>query len=363
TLRICQDDCRITYLEFEYVKGGRSETRHHGVKGETLSELDPCIWIFLQHNLLVCCSLIDFPNEYIQSVEATNDKPKLFRNTVITSIKLETSKGRTSIFGYEVGKKFMLVKTGYSLVGFHGKEGEAIDALGAYFENVLTSPTPTASIPGIVDTWDDGDYDCVKKIQIGLYDEGVSFLKFEYIKGNELVSGDGHGKMTSLGAKEFVLEDGEYLTAVEVSYIAMAGTRYPKVASLRFKTNKRESALFGMDADGSWTASDRFSGCGWVWMDSREDIQLMGTRNFTRCESALHSEVEALRWAMENMLQHSPCQSFGTDCKELIAMINEPQEWPRFATELEKIETLQICFPDFKITHVPRVRSQLPDFV
>ncbi|XP_013594588.1 PREDICTED: uncharacterized protein LOC106302674 [Brassica oleracea var. oleracea] len=49
--------------------------------------------------------------------------------------------------------------------------------------------------------------------------------------------------------------------------------------------------------DGSWTASDRFSGCGWVWMDSGENIQLMGTRNFTRYESPLHSEVEALRWA------------------------------------------------------------------
>ena len=46
--------------------------------------------------------------------------------------------------------------------------------------------------------------------------------------------------------------------------------------------------------DGSWTASIRFSGCGWVWMDSGENIQLMGTRNITRCESALHSEVEAL---------------------------------------------------------------------
>ncbi|XP_013594674.1 PREDICTED: uncharacterized protein LOC106302788 [Brassica oleracea var. oleracea] len=33
--------------------------------------------------------------------------------------------------------------------------------------------------------------------------------------------------------------------------------------------------------DGSWTASDRFSGCGWVWIDSAEDVQLMGTRNFT----------------------------------------------------------------------------------
>jgi len=115
--------------------------------------------------------------------------------------------------------------------------------------------------------------------------------------------------------------------------------------------------------DGSWTASDSFSGCGWAWMDSGENIQLMGTRNFTRCESALHSEIEALRWAMENMLQRSPCQSFGTDCKELIAMINEPQKWPRFATELEKIETLQICFPNFKIIHVPRVRNQFSDFL
>ena len=77
--------------------------------------------------------------------------------------------------------------------------------------------------------------------------------------------------------------------------------------------------------DGSWTSSAHFSGYGWVWMDSVGNIQLMGTRNFTRRESALHSEVEALRWAMENMLQHSKCQSFGTDCKELIAMIKDPQ--------------------------------------
>ncbi|XP_048622593.1 uncharacterized protein LOC106430409 [Brassica napus] len=103
--------------------------------------------------------------------------------------------------------------------------------------------------------------------------------------------------------------------------------------------------------DGSWMSSANFSGCGWAWMDGSGNAQLMGTRNFPRRESALHSEVEALRWAMENMLQHSNCQSFGTDCKELIAMVREPQAWPSFATELERIETLQICFPDFKIVH------------
>ncbi|KAF3488641.1 hypothetical protein F2Q69_00053084 [Brassica cretica] len=93
------------------------------------------------------------------------------------------------------------------------------------------------------------------------------------------------------------------------------------------------------------------------------NIRLMGTRNFTRRESALHSEVEALRWAMENMLQHSTYKSFGTDCNELIAMIKEPHAWPSFATKLEKIETLQICFPDFNIIYVPRARNQISDFL
>nr|VDD54831.1 unnamed protein product [Brassica oleracea] len=50
--------------------------------------------------------------------------------------------------------------------------------------------------------------------------------------------------------------------------------------------------------DGSWTSVAQFSGCGWVWMDSGGNIQLMGTRNITRRESSLHSELEALRWAM-----------------------------------------------------------------
>ncbi|KAF3536715.1 hypothetical protein F2Q69_00023547 [Brassica cretica] len=114
--------------------------------------------------------------------------------------------------------------------------------------------------------------------------------------------------------------------------------------------------------DGSWTSAAHFSGCGWVWMDSGGNIQLMGTRNITRRESALHSELKALRWAMENMLQHLTCQSFGTDCKDLIVMIKEPHAWPSFATELERIEKLQICFPDFSITHTTSSLSNRMNF-
>ncbi|KAF3606503.1 hypothetical protein DY000_02049953 [Brassica cretica] len=115
--------------------------------------------------------------------------------------------------------------------------------------------------------------------------------------------------------------------------------------------------------DGSWTSTSQFSGCGWAWMDSLGEAQLMGTRNYIRRESSLHSELEALRWAMESMLQYSTCQSFGTDCKDLIAMIKEPRDWPSFVTELERIETLQICFPDFKITHIPREQNRTSDFL
>ena len=86
--------------------------------------------------------------------------------------------------------------------------------------------------------------------------------------------------------------------------------------------------------DSSRTSTTQFSGMGWVWKDTLGKIQLMGSKNLRRRETALHSELEALKWAMESMLQHSTCQRFGTDCKDLIAMIEQPQDWPNFSTEL-----------------------------
>ena len=113
--------------------------------------------------------------------------------------------------------------------------------------------------------------------------------------------------------------------------------------------------------DGSWTSTDQFSGIGWFWKDNTGKIQLMGTRNLRRWETALHSEPEALKWALECMLQHSNCQNFVTDCKDLIAMINDPQAWPNFSTELEVIQLILMCYSDFKITYVPRAQNEIAD--
>lgn len=113
--------------------------------------------------------------------------------------------------------------------------------------------------------------------------------------------------------------------------------------------------------DGLWTSGAQFSRCGWIWMNSMGKVQLMGTRNFICRESALHSKLEALRWAIENMIQYSTYHSFETNCKDLTAMIKEPETWPNFATKLERMEILQICFINFKITHIPRALNQIVD--
>ena len=94
-------------------------------------------------------------------------------------------------------------------------------------------------------------------------------------------------------------------------------------------------------------------GFGWITLERFNlwDAKLKKAREYFTL--ILHSLVEALRLVMESMLQHLSCQSFETDCKDLIAKLKEPQDWPSFAIWLKAIKTLQICFPDFKIYHIP----------
>ena len=115
--------------------------------------------------------------------------------------------------------------------------------------------------------------------------------------------------------------------------------------------------------DGSWTSSAHFSGCGWVWMDSAGNIQLMGTRNFTRRESALHLEVGALPWAMENMLQHSTCQSFGTYCKELIAMIKDPTCLAKICNGIGEDRDVTDMLSRLQHHSCSTARNQISDFL
>jgi len=54
-----------------------------------------------------------------------------------------------------------------------------------------------------------------------------------------------------------VLEDGEYLTAIDGYYDKIFGVETPMIICLQFKTNKRESTPFGMDSGEKFSLGEK----------------------------------------------------------------------------------------------------------
>ncbi|KAG7625467.1 putative jacalin-like lectin domain-containing protein [Arabidopsis thaliana] len=194
-------------------------------------------------------------DDYIVAVQVTYDNVFGQDSDIITSITFNTFKGKTSPpYGLETQKKFVLKdKNGGKLVGFHGRAGEALYALGAYFATTTTPVTPAKKLSAIGGdegtAWDDGAYDGVKKVYVGQGQDGISAVKFEYNKGAENIVGGEHGKPTLLGFEEFEIDyPSEYITAVEGTYDKIFGSDGLIITMLRFKTNKQTSTPFGLEA-------------------------------------------------------------------------------------------------------------------
>ncbi|KAL9291617.1 putative jacalin-like lectin domain-containing protein [Arabidopsis thaliana] len=194
-------------------------------------------------------------DDYIVAVQVTYDKIFGYDSDIITSITFSTFKGKTSPpYGLDTENKFVLKeKNGGKLVGFHGRAGEILYALGAYFTTTTTPLTPAKKLPAVGGdegtAWDDGAFDGVKKVYIGQAQDGISAVKFVYDKGAEDIVGDEHGNDTLLGFEEFQLDyPSEYITAVEGTYDKIFGFETEVINMLRFKTNKKTSPPFGIEA-------------------------------------------------------------------------------------------------------------------
>ena len=109
--------------------------------------------------------------------------------------------------------------------------------------------------------------------------------------------------------------------------------------------------------DGSSKNQDIYSGQGWYSTLEGYD-GLMGARNTRASQSPLHSEIEALIWAMECMRNLRQFRvTFATDCAQLVKMVSEPEEWPAFASYLEDIAFLKRSFNSSEIINIPRTQN------
>ncbi|KAF3535870.1 hypothetical protein F2Q69_00022268 [Brassica cretica] len=89
--------------------------------------------------------------------------------------------------------------------------------------------------------------------------------------------------------------------------------------------------------------------------DTLGKIQVIGTRNFTELKTARdYFTFRSGSNAMRVCYNTHHVRALEQTCKDLIVMIRDPHAWPSFATELKAIKTMEICFPNFKISHIPR---------
>ncbi|XP_010463319.1 PREDICTED: uncharacterized protein LOC104743986 [Camelina sativa] len=114
--------------------------------------------------------------------------------------------------------------------------------------------------------------------------------------------------------------------------------------------------------DGSWKSFDPLVGLSWWYCNSEDTTLLLGARSTRRSPSPLHSELQALIWAMESLLAAGvDCPSFETDCAELVAMVESPDDWPAFSNLLDNFTILKSSFPSFTLTRVPRASNVRAD--
>lgn len=83
--------------------------------------------------------VIDYPNEYLTSVEGTYNTIPEDGVLVVRSLIFKTSKGRISpTYGFVSGTQFVLESQGNVIVGFYGRDGGGFDAIGVYFSPIIT---------------------------------------------------------------------------------------------------------------------------------------------------------------------------------------------------------------------------------
>uniref|UniRef100_A0A1J3G3I8 Nitrile-specifier protein 4 n=1 Tax=Noccaea caerulescens TaxID=107243 RepID=A0A1J3G3I8_NOCCA len=224
----------IENIKFDYVKNGETkEGVFHGVKAKGF----------------ITTIAISHPDEYLVSVEGWYDS-----SNTIQGIKFETNKNTSDVIGYdfsEDGKPFALQVKDKKIIGFHGFADTRLNSLGAYF-TPISSSSSSIKLPakgrneGV--SWDDGVHDNVRTVHVGQGDSGVTFVKFEYTKGLELLAGDGHGNSLPR-TRKFMVDQDDYITSVKVYYEKLSGSETEIITALVFKTFKgKTSQPFGISS-------------------------------------------------------------------------------------------------------------------
>ncbi|XP_048128149.1 jacalin-related lectin 4-like isoform X1 [Rhodamnia argentea] len=226
TIKMMLEDV-VKCISFEYDDNGESlwsPTHGHSVNGDI-------------HTVN-----LDYPREFLTSMSGYTRHD----NSVIQSLTFESNIRRHGPFGKEEGSFFSCALTCNKIIGFHGRSGIQLDALGVYSEPVsdlhlLRSIGPFGGQGG--SPWDDGESTGVRGIIVRA---GVAIVSItvEYDKNGSVVLGPKRGEDGGHLAPEIKLDyPREYLTSFSGHSGIFCG--HIVVRSLTFQSNERTFGPFG----------------------------------------------------------------------------------------------------------------------
>lgn len=89
---------------------------------------------------------LDYPHEYLISVKGTYSRFDVWGNLCVRSLTFESNRKIYGPFGVESGTYFSLPKSESKIVGFHGKAGWYLDAIGVHIQPIPKENNPTSKM-------------------------------------------------------------------------------------------------------------------------------------------------------------------------------------------------------------------------
>ncbi|GLU14636.1 hypothetical protein SLE2022_311950 [Rubroshorea leprosula] len=200
---------------------------------------------------------IAWPREYLTSISGTCFTTKE-TGDVLNSFRFKTNITEYGPFGTETGYYFSLQMEDGIIVGFHGRAGDYIYALGAYVEPLTLTAFPINSVQDLPrdagpwggdggETWDDGVFSDIHKIIVFVCDASISGIRILYARSSmKSFLSEKHGGCSGDICRIKLAASSEYLVGISGFFgRTERSDRYEVLRSITFYTNKAKYGPFG----------------------------------------------------------------------------------------------------------------------
>ncbi|XP_013594636.1 PREDICTED: uncharacterized protein LOC106302728 [Brassica oleracea var. oleracea] len=114
------------------------------------------------------------------------------------------------------------------------------------------------------------------------------------------------------------------------------------------------STRWRCQTDASWINDKGRPGLGFVLLDTGTPV-LFRAKGIRHAASPLHAEAEGLLWAMQEILKlGNRAIRFESDCEQLVKLLEDEEDWPAMAPEIDEIKVLSAEFTESSIAYIPR---------